>query len=186
MVNWVPCEKYAETGWQGVQAEGLWGAGAGTGGLVVELSGSPFFDFPPLPPLPLLCYWWPQTRAVCQSHPSWSQCHSMVAQWCTHGDSTRQGMPFPLSWRASGHTSPAPSATRMCATSFSTMPRITKVLSLHSRDCTVPTLRLSCFLVRFTGAGSQSRRTGCRLSTYIWRCYLLSCFLHSCPASTSQ
>ena len=49
----MPCEKYAETGRQGVQAEGLWGAGAGTGGLVVELSGSPFFDFPPLPPLPV-------------------------------------------------------------------------------------------------------------------------------------
>ena len=28
------------------------GTGAGTGGLVVELSGSPFLDFPLLPPLP--------------------------------------------------------------------------------------------------------------------------------------
>ena len=35
------------------QVEGLWGAGAGTGGPVEELSGSPFFDFPPLPPLPV-------------------------------------------------------------------------------------------------------------------------------------
>ena len=62
-------------------------------------------------------------------------------------------MPFPLSQKAFGQISPAPSATRMCATSSSTMPRITKVLSLHSRDCTAPTLRLLCFLVRSTRRG---------------------------------
>ena len=59
-------------------------------------------------------------------------------------------MPLLLSQKASVHTSPAPSVTRMCGILFSTTPLMIRVPSLHSLNSTAPTLRLLFLPVWFT------------------------------------